>query len=152
MPAFKLETYIDASAEVCFDLVRDVRVHTQTTAQTGERAVAGVIDGMIGLGQTVTFEGRHFGMKQRLTVRVVEFERPTLFVDEMTEGTFKDFKHIHEFLPEGGGTLMRDTLIWRSPLGFAGRIVDKLFIGPHLRSLVTERNKRLKYLAEATAS
>jgi ligand-binding SRPBCC domain-containing protein len=107
---------------------------------------------MIGLGQTVTFEGRHFGMKQRLTVRVVEFERPTLFVDEMTEGTFKDFKHIHEFLPKGDGTLMLDTLIWTSPLGFAGRIVDKLFIGPHLRSLVTERNKRLKYLAEATAS
>ena len=148
MPQIILETFIEAPAEACFDLMRDIRIHTQTTAQTNEKAVAGVTDGMIGLGQTVTFEGTHFGIRQRLTVRVVEFERPRLFIDEMLEGNFKAFKHIHEFIPEDGKTLMRDTIIWTSPFGLLGRIVDFLLLERHLRNLVTGRNARLKQLAE----
>jgi len=148
MPEIILETSIDAPAEVCFDLMRDIRLHTETTAQTDEKAVAGVVDGKIGLGQTVTFEGTHFGMRQRLTVKVVEFERPRLFVDEMTEGNFKRFKHIHEFTEHKGVTLIRDTLVWTSPLRILGKIVDKLLLERHLRNLVTTRNARLKEIAE----
>src|SRR5476651_1901283 len=105
MPKIIIETLINATPQTCFDLMRDIRIHTETTAQTNEEAAAGVTDGMIGLGQTVTFEGTHFGFRQRLTVKVVEFDRPRLFVDEMTEGSFKSFKHIHEFFPDTSGTL-----------------------------------------------
>ncbi len=149
MPMIVLETLINAPAEVCFDLMRDIRIHTETTAQTNEKAVDGVTDGKIGVGQTVTFEGTHFGMRQRLTVKVTEFERPRLFVDEMIEGRFRFFKHIHEFDPRPEGTLMRDTLIWTSPLGFLGTIVDKLLLESHLRDLVTKRNVKLKEIAES---
>jgi ligand-binding SRPBCC domain-containing protein len=105
--------------------------------------------GMIGLGQTASFEGKHFGFRQRLTVKVVEFDRPRLFVDEMTEGAFASFLHVHEFSPHDGGTLMRDTLVWRPPFGAAGWIVDKLLLKHHLRNLVSTRNARLKQIAEA---
>jgi ligand-binding SRPBCC domain-containing protein len=148
MPTIILETFINAAPETCFDLMRDIRIHTQTTSQTNEKAIAGVADGKIGLGQTVTFEGMHFGMRQRLTVKVTEFDRPHLFVDEMTRGRFKAFKHIHEFTPENGGTLMRDTLEWTSPFGFLGRIVDKVLLERHLRGLVGTRNEKLKQIAE----
>jgi ligand-binding SRPBCC domain-containing protein len=145
-----IETQIDAPAEVCFDFMRDIRLHNETKAQTKEKAVAGVTSGKIGLGQTVTFESVHFGIKQRLTVKVVKFERPRLFVDEMTEGVFKSFKHIHEFFPNENGVLMRDTLVWTAPLGFLGKIADKLFLENHLRRLVTKRNLKLKEIAEAS--
>lgn len=148
MPEILIETQIHAPAEKCSDLMRDIRIHTETTMETDERAVAGVTEGMIGPGQTVTFEGKHFGFKQRLTVRVTEFERPTLFVDEMTEGNFRSFKHIHEFVTVRSGTLMRDRLIWTSPFGIVGRIVDELLLKRHLRDLVSKRNLRLKQLAE----
>ncbi len=148
MPQIILETQINATAETCFDLMRDIQIHTETTSQTNEKAVAGVTDGKIGLGQTVTFEGTHFGMRQRLTVRVVEFDRPWLFVDEMIEGKFRSFKHIHEFFPLEKGTLMRDTLMWTSPFGILGKIVDKLFLERHLRELVASRNTKLKKIAE----
>lgn len=151
MPKFVLETHINASPETCFDLMRDIRIHAHTTSQTNEKAVAGVTDGMIGLGQTVTFEGTHFGMRQRLTVKVTAFERPHLFVDEMIEGRFKSFKHIHEFIQQDGGTLMRDTLEWISPFGIIGRLVDKLLLERHLRDLVSKRNEKLKYIAESAS-
>lgn len=145
-----LETQINAPAEICFDLMRDIRIHAQTTAQTNEKTVAGVTDGMISVGQTVTFEGTHFGIRQRLTVKVVEFDRPRLFVDEMTEGSFKTFKHTHEFFPQNRRTLMRDTLTWTSPFGVLGKIVDKLLLERHLIDLVSTRNSRLKEIAESS--
>ncbi|CAN5371568.1 hypothetical protein BH10ACI2_BH10ACI2_15030 [soil metagenome] len=148
MSQLVLNTRINARPEICFDLMRDIRIHTETTAPTHEIAVAGVTGGMIGLGQTVTFEGTHFGMRQRMTVEVVEFERPWLFVDEMIEGRFKAFKHTHEFSPIDGGTLIRDTLTWTSPFGILGKVVDKLLLKRHLRKLVTTRNAKLKEIAE----
>jgi len=145
-----LEIQIDAPREVCFDLMRDIRIHTQTVAETNEKAIAGVTDGKIGLGQTVTFEGKHFGVSQRLTVKVVVFDRPHLFVDEMIKGNFKSFTHLHEFTERDGGTLMRDTLTWASPFGILGKIVDRLLLERHLRNLVATRNARLKAIAESS--
>jgi ligand-binding SRPBCC domain-containing protein len=144
MPTLVLETFINAPARACFDLVRDVRIHERSTSRTGDRDE----DGTVGLGQTVTFESRHFGGRQTLTVEVVEVERPRRFVDEMTAGAFKSFRHAHEFVPEGGGTLMRDTLVWESPYGILGRTADKLLLTRHLRRLVSTRNAKLKLIAE----
>lgn len=152
MSEIRLETLIHAPAEVCFDLMRDIRVHPETAADSGERAVAGVTDGMIGLGQTVSFEGRHFGINQRLRVQVTEFERPRRFVDAMVEGRFAEFFHVHEFEPSGHSTLMRDTLIWSVPYGLAGRLFDVLLLRRHLEKFVRQRNSRLKELAESAAA
>lgn len=150
MPTLIIETEINAPPEVCFDLVRDISLHLSTAGNTNEKAVAGKMRGKIKLGETVTFEGRHFGFKQRLTVKVTEFEKPNFFTDEMTRGAFVSFKHKHEFISEKGDaqTLMRDTLSWKSPFGFLGRIFDALLLENHLRKFVTRRNRELKRIAE----
>jgi len=142
MPTIILETLIHARAEECFDLVRDKRIQAEPLP---------AIFGEFGIGQTVTFKSKNFGLDQSLTVKVTEFERPTLLIDEMTEGTFKAFKHIHEFLFVENGTLMRDTLVWESPFGILGKFVDKFFIERHLTDLVSTRNAKLKQIAEARA-
>ena len=149
MPILIIETEIDAPPGICFDLVRDISLHLQTASETTEKAIAGRTHGKIALGETVTFEGKHFGIRQRLTVKVTEFEKPRFFTDEMIEGTFESFKHKHEFLIEGDGTLMRDTLSWTSPYGFLGKIVDALLLRNHLRKFVTRRNLELKKIAES---
>lgn len=140
MPTIILETLIHARAEECFDLMRDRRIQTEPTP---------AIFGEFGIGQTVTFKSNNFGMEQSLTVKVTEFDRPTLIVDEMSKGSFRSFKHIHEFLFVENGTLMRDTLVWEMPFGILGRLVDKIFFERHLTKLVSNRNAKLKQIAEA---
>ena len=144
MPEIVLETVVDAPADVCFDLMRDIRVHPEMI-----RSACGLPTGPPAVGQIVVFRGKVFGIRQDLTTRVVEFDRPKRFVDEMTRGTFRSFRHVHEFLPHATGTLIRDTLIWRSPFGVLGRIVDRLLLAGHLRRVVQKRNARLKAIAEA---
>jgi ligand-binding SRPBCC domain-containing protein len=148
MPTILVETSINVPIEICFDAARDISLHCSTASKTQERAVAGVTTGLINLGETVTFEAVHFGVRQRLTSKVVEFDRPHRFVDETVKSAFKSFRHIHEFVPTEQGTLMRDTLTWVSPLGFLGVIADKIALERYMRAFLVERNNALKVAIE----
>jgi ligand-binding SRPBCC domain-containing protein len=150
VPVVRLETRVDAPPERCFDLARDVEAHTASTARTRERAVAGVTSGLLGLGDEVTWEAVHFGVRQRLTARITRFDRPNLFEDEMVRGAFAWFRHTHEFRPFDGGTLMVDTFRYASPLGVLGVLADRLFLARYMRRLLTERAAYLKRAAEGT--
>src|SRR5437016_5526911 len=76
MPRIRLATRIEAPPERVFDLARSIDLHARGQARHRERAIAGVTSGLIGLGQTVTWEARHFGITQRLTSQIVAFDRP----------------------------------------------------------------------------
>src|SRR5437867_5475060 len=93
MPIIYLETMMDAPIERCFDVARSIDLHQGSAAKTSERAIAGVTSGLIGPGQTVTWEAVHFGIRQRLTTRITEYRRPYLFTDEMVRGAFRSFVH-----------------------------------------------------------
>jgi ligand-binding SRPBCC domain-containing protein len=145
-----IETLIVAPPEVVFDLARDVSVHVESAAFSRERAVApGRTEGLLELGDIVTFEGVHFLLRLRFTVRIVELVRPHLFVDELERSAFRKLRHVHEFEAREGTTLMRDTLDWTSPLGLLGRIADGLFVTGHMRRFVRRKQLALKRVAES---
>jgi ligand-binding SRPBCC domain-containing protein len=149
LPAIRLETWINAPIERCFDLARSVEAHCESVSPTRERAVAGVTTGHLGMGDSVTWEADHFGVRRRLTVVISEFERPHRFVDEMASGPFRRFRHVHEFARAGSGTQMIDVLQYEAPCGLLGIVADRLFLESYLRRLLSARNAALKRMAEA---
>lgn len=151
MPVIKLETFIRAPVEICFDLARDVEVHMASTAETGERAIAGVTSGMLELNNEVTWEAKHMGVRQRLTSRITALERPRMFVDEMQRGAFKSLRHLHLFEQKDGGTRMIDELTFTSPCGILGRIVDMLLLESYMRRFLIRHNEYIKRVAEEKA-
>lgn len=149
MPQIVLATLIRAAPAVCFDLARDAQLHVESARRTGERIVAGRAVGLWELGDEITFEGVHLGVRQRLTARIVEFERPIYFRDEMTRGAFAELSHTHIFQPlPDDKTRMIDVLEWRAPLGKLGAIVADRFIETHLRRFLRQRAWHLKARAE----
>ncbi|WP_102346227.1 SRPBCC family protein [Bacillus sp. Marseille-P3661] len=148
MPIINHSQFIKAPVEICFDLARNVDIHTKTTAKTKERAVDGVTQGLLKEGDTVTWEAIHFGIKQRLTAKVIHMEKPTVFVDIMLKGAFSSFTHTHRFLQEKDGTLMIDTFEYTSPFGPFGLIADKLFLEKYMTRFIMNRAKELKSIAE----
>jgi ligand-binding SRPBCC domain-containing protein len=149
MPVIELTTSISAPVERVFDLARSINLHTSSTSRTGEHAVAGVMSGLIGPEQEVTFRARHFGIRQSLTVRVTVFERPTHFADVMLRGPFRRMEHHHYFEQAAGGATMRDVFSFQSPLGILGRIADFLFLTRYMKSFLIERNRVIKATAES---
>lgn len=144
-------TMIHAPLERCFDAARSIDLHTQTVwKHTRERAIAGVTTGLIGAGESVTFEATHFGIRQRLTSRIVEFDRPFLFVDQMEKGAFESMRHEHSFEPwDEQATLMKDTLIFEAPLGVLGMIAERLVLRKYMHAFLESRNARLKKFLES---
>jgi ligand-binding SRPBCC domain-containing protein len=86
--------------------------------------VAGVREGLLALGDEVTWEAWHLGIRRRLTARIIRLERPASFEDVMIRGGCATFRHVHEFIPRGGGTTMVYTFTFASPLGPLGSVVD----------------------------
>jgi ligand-binding SRPBCC domain-containing protein len=148
MSVLKLTTDIEAPAERCFDLSRDIDVHAGSMVASRERAVAGVTSGLIGLGQEVTWKAQHFGIRWRVTSRITEFDRPSRFVDEMRRGPFASFRHEHHFEQNGAMTTMVDVVDYRLPLGPIGVIADAVLVGRYLRHLLEVRNRYIKQAAE----
>src|SRR4249919_1374307 len=103
MPTIKLETIINAPADRVFDLARSIDLHIESMSSSRERAVDGVVSGLIRADQTVTWEAVHFGIRQRLTSKITVCDRPRHLQDVMVSGAFAGFVHDH-FLEEQDGT------------------------------------------------
>jgi ligand-binding SRPBCC domain-containing protein len=148
MPRLEIETTIDAPAERCFDLARDLDLHLQSMQASGERAIGGRTSGLIEMGEEVTWEARHFGLSHQHCSRITAFTRPQHFRDSMVRGRFKKFEHDHYFVERDGRTVMRDVIEFASPLGLIGRFVDVAFLSRYLRRLIMLRNRVIQEAAE----
>ncbi len=144
--SFTCRTRLAMTPEQAFDLSRSVDVHLGSMAKSRERAVAGVTAGLMSLDDVVTWRARHFGLPLRMTSRITQFSFPDSFTDEQQRGPFRAFRHLHEFVPDGGGTLMIDYVEFTAPFGVLGRIVEKAFLGRYLQRLIEERNRYLQGL------
>ncbi|QKE72897.1 SRPBCC family protein [Arthrobacter citreus] len=148
MPIIKVSMLINAPIELCFNLARNIDIHMESTSHTNEKAVKGRISGLIELGESVTWEATHFGIRQQLTSIITEFDPPNSFVDEMVSGAFKRFRHEHVFELKYGGTLMTDVFEYTSPMGALGKLADILFLKSYMERLLWKRNTFIKNYAE----
>jgi ligand-binding SRPBCC domain-containing protein len=140
---------IHAPIEECFDLARDIDLHIESTTGTNEKAIAGVTTGLIGLGQEVTWEATHLGVRQTLTSRITAFDRPRHFRDSQVRGPFRRFDHDHHFATEAGITVMKDVFDYAAPLGWLGQCVDRLFLQSYLAKFLQTRSAAIKEAADA---
>ena len=144
MPRIELVTVIKAPQAACFDLSISVDAHAASMATSGEHPIAGVLHGMMKLGDTVTWQGRHFGLGFRLTSTISAYERPVRFVDDQVRGPFDHWHHEHLFEPAGpAGTRMTDCIDYRSPAWIVGTVVDRVFLAGYMRRLIQQRNAYL---------
>ncbi|MGH4035897.1 SRPBCC family protein [Actinomycetota bacterium Odt1-20B] len=150
MTRFEVVTRIAAPPQLVFDTSLDVDVHTASMAGSGERVVGGVAAGRMALGETVTWQARHFGVPWRMTARITAYDPPGHFVDEQVSGPFRRWYHAHYFEPDGdGGTRMRDVIEFTAPLGPLGRLAEWLALNRYMPHLIRSRNAHVKSTAEA---
>jgi ligand-binding SRPBCC domain-containing protein len=151
MTTIELTTVINAPIELCFDLSRSIDLHTRSTGNTKERAIAGRTSGLIEKGETVTWEAVHFGVKQQLSTRIPEMKAPHYFSDEMVKGAFKSLYHQHYFESNDGSTVMTDVFKYETPYGIFGKLLDILVLKSYMTRFLKQRNATIKSEAEQAA-
>jgi len=148
MATIHLTTKINATKQIVFDTARDIDLHQKSVATSNEKAIAGVITGLINQDETVTWRGKHFGFYLTHKSRITKMELYDYFLDEMEEGKFKSFRHQHIFKEINGVTIMTDLLQYETPFGIIGKLFDVLVLKKHMTNFLLQRNKILTETAE----
>ena len=152
MTTIKLLTKIKAPIDICFDVSRDIKVHELSTKNTNERAVAGKTSGLCELNDEITWQATHFGVRQRLSVKIIKVNRPIFFEDIMLKGAFNSMRHEHHFKQVDDFTEMIDIFNYKVPFGFLGNLFDKLLLKKYMTKFLTTRNQIIKEVSEKNAS
>ena len=143
-----VETLVQAPRRRCFDLARSSDFHVSSTKNTSEKIVGGVAAGLMELDDVIEFEASHFGIRQRLSSKIISFDPPSYFRDSQVNGIFRRFDHDHFFSEVPSGTVMKDIFTFECPFGVLGKIADPI-VARHLRNFLQARGIELKRAAES---
>jgi ligand-binding SRPBCC domain-containing protein len=148
MPKIHLTSFIAAPIERVFNLSRSINLHQISTASTNEKAIDGVMSGLINKDETVTWQAKHLFKTRLFTSKITEMKSPDFFIDEMIKGDFKSFLHEHHFKAAANGTIMIDLIDFETPYGTFGKIVNALFLRSYIEKFLVKRNEVIKDYAE----
>lgn len=148
MPKIHLTSFIAAPIERVFNLSRSINLHQISTASTKEKAIGGVLNGLINKNETVTWQAKHLFKTRVFTSKITAMQIPDFFIDEMLKGDFKSFHHQHHFKAAENGTIMIDLIDFESPYGIIGKIANSLFLRSYIEKFLIKRNAVIKDYAE----
>lgn len=150
MFVIKDNVHIMAPVERCFLLSTSLKiVQMELGMHPVAKGGATRTDGLVVGGDRIRWEGWQLGLPQVHVSLISAYEPNRYFQDKMIEGRFKSFSHDHEFTEIGGQVLLKDTIRFAMPLGWAGRLVGKQVMIPHIRGLMARRFSLLKRIAES---
>ena len=94
-------------------------------------------------GSLLRYRLRIFGIPISWRTEITEWTPPRGFVDEQLRGPYRLWIHEHRLEPDGGGTIVRDRIRYRIPLGPVGRLAGRLFVRRWLDEIFDYRGARI---------
>ena len=86
------------------------------------------------------------GVPMKWRTRIEEWAPDSKFVDTQLSGPYKRWHHTHEFIPFAGGTLMRDRVQYKLPLGWLGDIAASWKVTDQVNDIFEFRRKKIAQL------
>jgi ligand-binding SRPBCC domain-containing protein len=93
-------------------------------------------------GTELTYRLRLHGIPLKWRSLIAAWEPETRFVDVQLRGPYAKWRHTHTFEEVAGGTIIRDHVVYRLPLGSFGRIVAGAFVDRDVKSVFRFRKER----------
>ncbi len=100
----------------------------------------------IAAGTLIRYRLRLRGVPIRWLTRIEEWSPGERFIDRQLRGPYRHWHHLHEFEPDGDGTLMRDTVTYAIPGGPLGELARRAFVGSDLDRIFDHRRERIEEL------
>jgi ligand-binding SRPBCC domain-containing protein len=102
----------------------------------------------MGVGTLIEYRLRWRRMPLRWTTLIEAWEPPHRFVDTQLQGPYRLWHHTHTFEAQMGGTLIRDEVRYRLPLGWLGVALHRLGIRRDLEAIFDDRARLVRELLE----
>jgi ligand-binding SRPBCC domain-containing protein len=139
-------TLVDAPVERCFRLALNIDLQSLATK---DQPIDGVTSGVIGQGETVTWQRQSFGRERRSQTHIEQSRPPIFFREIMISPWFKDFEHDRHFALMNDCTRIRDEIRFTAPMGLLGLVAERLFLRRMILRRLQLRNAMIKRVAES---
>ncbi len=97
----------------------------------------------IGEGTLIDYRLKLNGIPIGWQSRIENWEPARHFVDTQVKGPYSYWRHAHEFIPLANGTLMRDVVRYRLPLGWLGSVVAGWKVASQVDRIFSYRSTRI---------
>ena len=91
-------------------------------------------------GALIDYRLRLHGLSLRWKTRIEVWEEERRFVDQQIRGPYRFWRHLHEFVPIGQNTRVRDRVDYALPLGRLGNAVGLPFVRRDLTRIFDYRH------------
>lgn len=97
-------------------------------------------------GTLINYRLRLHGVPLRWRTRIEEWAPSDHFVDTQLKGPYRLWHHTHLFLTVPGGTVMKDIVRFRVPLGLVGRLIAGAWVRRDVENIFDYRWKKVDEL------
>lgn len=87
------------------------------------------------IGTRIDYELRLHGLPIKWKTEITHWKKNEMFIDCQLQGPYKKWVHCHEFEDLGGGTLIRDRITYKVPLGLLGRMVAGYYVAGNVEEI-----------------
>ena len=145
---FVAETRIAASPESVFRFHESADARRQLIPPWEKMTVA-ESDGSLQRGSRVVLRGRLGPIQVEWVAEHTAYDRPHLFADRQESGPFAWWYHRHRFIDDGsGGTILRDEVDYKPPLGVIGNWLGGWLIRRKLKQMFDYRHQATREILE----
>ena len=149
---FSADQWIDRPVEAVFAFFADAKnLETITPPWMGFQ-VTGMSTPQIQQGTLIDYRLKVHGVPMSWRTLIEEWEPNRRFVDNQLRGPYSRWHHTHSFHPVNGGTLMRDRVLYRLPLGVAGRTAAHWKVRRDVEEIFRFRKQKIETLFPSRGS
>lgn len=145
VPEFRADAEFDCEPRVIFDfLIRPANVVRLSPPDVQVRLLEG--PPVVQLGSRVTIEARNFGLRQRFSVQITEWEENERLTDEQIEGPFRFYRHSRRLEHKPGGSRLVEIIEFSPPGGMLGMLLSAERLQRYLAELHEHRVSAMRGL------
>jgi len=94
-------------------------------------------------GSLIDYELKVHGFPVSWRTRIESWKPPSSFVDTQVKGPYSKWHHTHTFEAVSGGTIMRDDVVYRLPVGALGSMLGGSIVSRDVREIFAYRRKKI---------
>lgn len=98
----------------------------------------------IRLGTLIDYKLKIHGVPSHWQTEIAEWNPPYQFVDMQKKGPYSLWHHTHSFQKLGKGTLMRDLVRYKLPMGLLGRTVAGAYVASDVKKIFAYRRQKME--------
>lgn len=146
---FQTKQYIDKPITSVFSFFSSAKNLQKITPKSLDFKILRQSTDPVQLGTVIEYALKIHGIPVFWKTKITEYIQDVKFVDNQEKGPYSKWHHTHSFENFGKGTLMKDRVLYKLPLGILGYIVAGWFVKLDVKKIFLFRRKSLStYLNE----